>query len=205
MSKKKVPKRKYVKKKKPKGRVPYTTEQKKEALELKRFREKATRVAKHTHDVELEKELIVAGEGNKVREAELRVRLGGQKIVERLNWIVEMFTQLDYEVSTVRNTKQNPHRLRDRIRKNTVRGQLLKTQADILFKKLGKLLPDVKSVEFTSIQSKPSKPEHLSEEQLLNIIQDNVSLDELMILFPQFKNIAELKGLKDLKIPDMAN
>ncbi len=134
------------------------------------------------------------------RDLDLRIRLDGKKTVNRINMIIDEFTLLDQQIVKARNTKKEPNNRSNRIRTNTARGQLLKTQADLLFRKLNKLLPDIKSVEYTATIQE-SKPENMPDEKLVDIIKGNISIEELAHMFPQHTDM--LKTLEDLELPEM--
>lgn len=155
------------------------------------------------HTAALVKDIKKYGRKNKeIRDADLRLRLAGEKTVDRINFIIDEFTVLDQQIKNAKNTKKNPSRLRERITKNTARGQILKTQSDMLFKKLNKLLPDIKSIEHSGI-FKPSKPENMPEEQLIDILKGNVDINEMIKIFPQYAEM--MKDLEDLEIPQLPN
>ena len=144
----------------------------------------------------------VGSRNKEIRDADIRLRLDGKKTIDRINMIVDEFTVLDQQIKQARNTKKNPKRLEERIKKNTARGQILKTQGDMLFKKLNKLLPDIKSIEHSGI-FKPSKPENMPEEQLIDILKGNVDIEEMLKIFPQYADM--MKDLEDLEIPQLPN
>ncbi len=160
-------------------------------------------VIRRDHNKNLDAEIKLVGKRNKeVRDADLRLRLEGKKTIDRINCIVDEFTLLDQQIKKARNTPKNPYRLKNRISKNTARGSLLKTQADLLFKKLNKLLPDIKAIEHSGT-FKPSKPDNLPEEQLVDILKGNVDMEELVTMFPQYKDL--MQTLEDLDIPELVN
>ena len=197
------------KKKSVKKKKKYTAKQiadRKAADKRRKERDKVTRVMRGTHDAALARDLKIRGTRNAVvRDADLRLRLAGKKIVNKLNWIVDEFSILDENVRDAKNTEEDPYVLGRAIMRSTARGQLLKTQASILFRKLNKLLPDVKSIEFKDTGLKPSKPENLSEDRLIDILKDNVSIDDLINLFPQYSKDSVMKSLEELELPKLAN
>ncbi len=189
--------------KKKKGRKPYTDAQKVEANKIHRANQKIKRIDRSAHDKALERELKTVGSRNKeIREADLRLRLGGAKVVDKINWIVDEFTILDNNIRKVRNTEEDPRRLARAIQRSSARGKLLKTQAAILFRKLDKLVPDIKSIDHSGI-FKPTKTDTLPEDKMLDILKGAVPLEELKAMFPQYENI--MKELEDMDMPDLAN
>lgn len=154
-------------------------------------------------DNSLDKEIKLVGTRNKeIRDADLRLRLEGKRTIDRLNIIADEFTTLDQQIKMARNTVKNPNRLSTRVKKNLARGQILKAQSDILFKKLNKLLPDIKSIEHSGI-FKPSKPENMPEESLFDILKGNVDIEEIIATYPQYKDLME--ELEDMDMPELAN
>lgn len=187
------------------GRPRISAVQRAKNIEEQRSKSQIKQLAEAAHDEELKKNMKIAGsERKEFRQADLRLRLGGRKIIEKLCWIVDEFSLLDEQIKDVKVSVKNPKKLRLTISKSTARGRLLKAQSDILFRKLSKLLPDVKSIEHTTLLTKPSKPENMTEEDLINILKDNVDINELAGMFPQYKELL-MKDLEGLDIPELVN
>lgn len=196
-----APRKKTIKKKR--GRPAYTPEQRAAGLLASRAKRNQKEERERDHNKRLDEALKVAGKRNKeIRTADLRLRLMGGQAIDRINCIVDEFTLLDQGIKRAKDTKKNPNRVSKIIRRNTARGQILKAQADLLFRKLNKLLPDIKAIEHNGT-FRPSKPDHMSEEDLIDILKGNVDTDELVQMFPQYKDLMET--LEDLEIPELSH
>jgi len=79
-----------------------------------------------------------------------RDRINGAILLQGLAKIDVELGELNNAVKNAKNSKENPDNVNLVIAKSLTRTKILKTRADLKFRKLAKILPDLKAIDLTS-------------------------------------------------------
>lgn len=150
----------------------------------------------------LVQEVKKRAEGNRfIRQEDLRERLSGKRIIDKLQTIVDEMTLMDQKLKKVRHSKRRPEKVSRLITRCNARNGILSSQASILFKKLNKILPDLKTTEVKGTVNVNTKPDAMPDEILQQIAEGLISEEEVIAKYPQLEKMVE----EFRTMPDVAN